>query len=245
MYFVYIDESGKPTRKESTPFVVAAFIIREKELNGVELEVTKLRLKYLGYEGVHAEIHGKEIVHGKGFYSKTEMSVREKFLRDLYSLIGGSPATLIASVVKKEGWGLSEREAREAIERVAYQYLLERVTLFFDKINCDERVLLIIDEVDIKHDVSIRDRIRSEIREGLFTSRRKSAKKIIKTPLFAPSVEHVGLQLADLVAYAVFKIYSSNPRSAIFDFNVYFKLIEDRFDRCRDGRLEGCGIKVW
>ena len=92
---------------------------------------------------------------GRVFYSGTDMPVCGKFLRELYRLIGESPATLIASVVRKEGWSLSGREAREAIESVAYGCLLEGVSLFFDKINCDEGVLLVVGEVDVGRGVGV------------------------------------------------------------------------------------------
>ena len=246
MYIVFIDESGKPVKKEPQPFVVASVIIHENILDSLEEELLDLKLNFFGRKAYNVEIHGKEVVHGKGYFSQVDMEKREKFLSECYKFIGSKTLTLIASVVLKEKFaGLSEKEARESMERIAYMHLLERVTIYFDKIGSSERILLVVDETDVKHDISIKNRISEEIRMGLYTSRRFSSRRIFPAPLFLPSKEQAGLQLADLVAYAVFKKYSGNLRSAIFDFNKYLVMIWDRFDRCRGGRVEGCGIKVW
>lgn len=246
MYIVFIDESGKPVKKEWRPFVVAAVIMHENILDEVEEGLLDLKLRFLGKIGYNAEIHGKEIVHGKGYFSRIDIERRERLLSECYAFIGNKPLSLIASVVLKSGYaGVPAKEAREQMESVAYTHLLERITIYFDKKRTNERILLIIDETDVKHDISIKNRISEEIRRGLYTSRRLSSRKIFPAPLFLASHTQAGLQLADLVAYAVFRKYSKNLKSAIFDFNKYLQMINAKFDKCRNGRIDGCGIKVW
>jgi len=104
-------------------------------------------------------------------------------------------------------------------------------------------MLLVIDETYSRHDINIRRNIERTVTQGFYASRWPASKRVFCQPLFAPSREYEGLQLADIVAYTVFKIYSDKPKSAIFDFKEYFEEIKDKFDKCKDGRIIGCGIK--
>ncbi len=243
MFIAFIDESGKPTKKEKTPFVLAALIVKDRELNRVRREVSSIRTKYNLDPSI--EFHARDIVHGKRGFFRIDMNTRKRILDDLINVIKNLDVTLIASVVRKRKIlidPIPDSEVRSRIESIGYELLVERLILFLEKQGIDEWMMLVIDETDFRHDISIRRSIENVVTQGFYASRWPASQRVFPQPIFAPSKNYDTLQLADIVAYTVFKIYSK-PISAVFDFRDYFRLLERKFDRCRDGRIFGCGIK--
>jgi hypothetical protein len=77
------------------------------------------------------------------------------------------------------------------------------------------------------------------------TSRYSSASRIINKPLFLNSTDYIALQLSDLVAYTIFKKYSENIKSGIFDFEPYYTIVEKKFGRNRPGAVTAYGLKIF
>lgn len=243
MYIAFIDESGKPTKKERSPFVLAALIVRDSELNRIRKEVNRIKLKY-GLDP-DVEIHARDIVHGKRGFKNVDMRVRKSLLDDVFNLLKSLDITLISTVILKKrivGSPKPDSIVREEVEAKCYELLVERLVLFLEKKAVDDWLLMVIDETYTKHDLSIRRNIERVVQHGFFASRWPASRRVFMQPLFVPSKLYEPLQLADIIAYTVFKKYSK-PRSAIFDFNKYFQQILDKFSKCRDGRIFGCGIK--
>ncbi len=244
----FIDESGKPTKKEKTPFVVSALIIEDDDIVRIRREIHDLKTCIISNIDPQAEIHAKDIVHGKRYYRSVRMEDRKRLFDALCNYIASLNCTIISVVIVKKSVlesRESDRVIREEIEKRAYSLLLERLVIYLNKRGKgNEVMLLVIDETDVGHDKSIKEKILEEISKGIYTSRYPSSRRVFKIPLFYPSIEMTPLQLADIVAYTIFKKYSK-PRSAVFDFNNYFNIIKEKFDRCASGRILGCGLKVF
>lgn len=245
MYIAFIDESGKPDLRSDEPFVLSALILHDSSLSVVRKELAGIKLKYDLDPSI--EFHARDIVHGKRAFSGIrDMAVRKKILNDLFSLISNLNATLISVVVKKHpvlasmvsSGVTATKYIMTVIEAKAYELLTERLVLFLqNKAPQDEWMLLVIDEVYSKHDLTIRKNVENVILKGFFASRWPASKRIFPQPLFASS------SMYDLVSYTVRKIHTK-PVSASINFQEFFNLIKKKFDRCNDGRLYGCGIKV-
>ena len=83
MWLALIDESGKATPKESSPFVIAAFIINDELLQEIESTVVKIKLEEMPGINPKAEIHAKDITHGKGAFRNFRLEDRKRLLDGL------------------------------------------------------------------------------------------------------------------------------------------------------------------
>ncbi len=226
MYFALIDESGKAT--DVGPFVLSALIMEDSLFFDIENIIMKMKLDAFPKVDPWLEIHANYIVHGKSDYRRYDVNVRKSFMNKLYGYISTMDCTII-SVISRNKLSPQNHSKKyvNVREFTSWQYLIERIAKYIDKIN--GMAILIIDETEISHDITIRDSIKNEIKNGYYTKSIKSSRSILNRPLFMDSKDYVGIQLSDLVAYSVFKKYS-NPITGVFDFNTFFNMIYNKFD---------------
>ncbi len=252
MFLVFIDESGKPTRGEKDPYVVAALILHDSVYLDLEREVDKVVESVLGehidIDAMKIEIHAKDIVQNKGVFRRVPVKARIRLLDELFSLMcerfKNKLTSIVIIIVKDKALSLDEKSARRRMVQRAYTLLVERITWFLEDYG-KELALLMVDESDLDYD--IRDIVRYELLHGLYTSRLGASRLIIDTPLFVKSHRYRPIQLADLIAYTYFRIHAGRPKAmgGAFDFMKYKGMIERILRRNKGGRMEGYGIKVW
>ncbi len=254
---MFIDESGKPTKREGTPFIVSALIVDDRTYLRIRRDINVILRDVLGntivgrgfgIDGV--ELHAREIVQGEGFFRGIDIDRRATLLHRISHYIGSElrDATISISVIIRKrrvlNTTLSEGEVREAMVRRAFGLLMERVAWYLND-HDNELALMLVDRSEIDHDV--RNTILLEITQGLYTSQLTSSERILETPLFIDSTRHRPLQLADFIAYTLFRMFSSRPTAAggAFDFRVYLNNIMPIVRRGPKGQVSGYGIKVW
>ena len=254
---MFIDESGKPTKREGTPFVVSALIVDDRTYLRIRRDVNVILRDVLGdvivgrgfrIDGV--EVHAREVVQGEGFFRGIDIGRRAALLCRISHYIGSElrdAATSISVVIRKGrvlNTALSEGEVREAMVRRAFGLLTERVAWYLND-HDNELALLLVDKSEIDHDV--RNAVLLEITQGLYTSQLTSTERIFETPLFIDSARHRPLQLADFIAYTLFRLHSGRPTAAggAFDFRVYLRNIMPIVRRGPRRQVAGYGIKTW
>jgi len=156
-------------------------------------------------------------------------------------------ATSISVVIRKRralNVALSEGEVRERIVRLAFGLLIERIAWYLNEYD-NELALLLVDKSEIDYDV--RNAVLLEITQGLYTSQLASAERILETPSFIDSVRHRPLQLADFIAYTLFRLHSGKPTAAgnAFNFREHLNNIMSIIRKGPKGQISGYGIKVW
>ncbi|MEB3789183.1 MAG: DUF3800 domain-containing protein [Desulfurococcales archaeon] len=234
-----IDESGKPheaSRKQA--FVLSGIIVDETNIYSIKRELGSVRAKYNLDPLI--EFHTKQIVHGKDAFSHVrDMGERASILEDIYIILK-KYVNKIVSVYYHGGIGNPV-----TAESRAYQYLIERGIIAFDKIRRDNEILIvIIDSMHYKHNDNIRKLLHHEIRNGIYTSSWKVSHLVLSYPLFMSSRDCQILQLADLVAYTTRRSMYPKPTIGPMNFKHYFNTyIKPKLDRCRNGRVHGCGLK--
>jgi len=254
---VFIDESGKPTKRESAPFVVSALIVDDRAYLKVRRDINAILRDVLGdviikrgfrVEGV--EVHAREVVQGEGFFKGIDIGRRATLLDRISRYIGSElrgVTTSISVVIMKRrvlNATLSEGGVREAMVRRAFGLLLERLAWYLNK-HDNELALLLVDRSEI--DCDVKNAVLLEITQGLYTSRLASSERILETPLFIDSARHRPLQLADFMAYTLFRMFSGKPTAAggTFNFRAYLSNLMPIVRKGPKGEVAGYGIKVW
>jgi len=255
MYLVGIDSSGEPEKKDTllnndpnSYFVISAVIMHEHYfLSSFKNNITNLISSFFNKQ---LEIHLKELTDLKRIKAMGFTFNRvNDFLDSLYDTIGKSDLVLFSVVIKKypPRIKISKKEYRKNLLQTALQLLLERISKYFDKIKLletNEYALLLVDESYYRQDIVLRDIIKNELKEGIYTSKRLSRNNIISNPLFYDSRDHILIQIADAVAFCVRRKFSKPIKSG-FDFSKFFEKIENKFDKCNNNIIAGCGIKQW
>ena len=141
---------------------------------------------------------------------------------------------IIASVVDKRY--LYSSTTHETLHSRAYEFLLERIQNYLRMHHQRHRALIVMDDTEKGLNQSIAMRHASFQRYG---NRNMSIPNIVEYPFFTRSELSNGVQLADQLAYNVYRAFRDE------DFSYpYFKRLIQSFYRGRDGLILH-GLKVW
>ncbi|RLI48839.1 MAG: hypothetical protein DRO73_08135 [Candidatus Thorarchaeota archaeon] len=254
MYLVYVDESGKPSMKHSSPlFVQAAFILLDSEWQSVDNAVNSLKAKWFpNLPPEDVEIHAYEVIQQKGVYRSLGREKSLKLLENVFELIAKINCTLIASVIhKRKLWKIKDREG---VELWSHRLLFERVCKFLEKENNrrmsmnqpPEYGILLIDSVNTRYDNAVRRKYSEFFKHGTLY---QTNEDLIENPLFVNSQYRNMSQLVDVVAHMVNRYTNlrGKPQEKWNDVDYViergFRVIQQRFDTDESGKLKGCGIK--
>ncbi len=250
MYLVFIDESGKPDKKDD-PYVVCALMIHDSSFIFIEDQVDHIVSATLGIDRPRiAEIHGRDIFQNKGIYKRMftieqRRALVENITRFIENeLVNRAQAVLVVFDKNRVLKMHNDKNARKYMVNIVYKLLMERIAWMVYEWG-PQPTLLLSDQSEL--DADIIDTVRHEIREGMYTSNIVDSKYFIKTPLFVDSKEYRCLQLADLIAYIYGRIHKGKTSIAhgFFDLESYFRRISTIIRKSPDGRIDGYGIKVW
>ena len=220
--------------------LVAAVVFREEYIQEVGITLVDVKREF-GLP-VEAEIHTSDIVHGKGYFSDLRsFSEREDLLDKVFKIMKLINPIIVAVWVETD-ISIDRRRLAAPI----YEVLLERIILAFIKLTRkNEHLMLVIDETNYRNDW-ITDRIVEEkLSKGAYLSRWPEARKMIPRPLFLNSSTFPPLQLSDLAAYTVRRVVvEGKPKVGGVNLGrLYHEYLEPLLDRCKDGRIWGCGLK--
>ena len=256
MYFFYLDESGSRDPSIGTPekpkehiYVLLAVGMYERQWRPFELEVSQLKL----------QLSEKLQQAGQGQFELANCEVKSNWLRlpkerkkrspflhalgqddlrrltDIYSdQVAKRNVVIIASVIDKRY--LHSSITQERLHNIAYEFLLERVQNYLKEYHWRHLGLIIMDDTDKKLNQSIAMRHASFQRDG---NKNMGFPNIVEYPFFTRSELSNGVQLADQLAYNVYRAFRNEDP----DYS-YFKDLLGYFYRGRDGAVLH-GLKVW
>jgi len=252
MYLAYIDASGRPTKKDTQTrsFVLASLIAHELQWQYIDNKVRGIKLKHfprLAPEEI--ELHAREMLNREGVFKRLNWDEIYAIFDDIFNFLSDDETEIciIAVVILKE-----KMYNGKDIERWAYRLLVERVNRFLEKNN--EKIILsggapqygimIIDSCGYKRDARLRKKMTEMLKKGTYYS---DLKYLIEDPLFTDSKWRNLSQLIDCIAYAVRKHFRNPPRPSFHDKNWerYFRKIYDKLDTDENGKVEGCGLKIF
>jgi len=220
MFFLYVDESGKPSNPSQKHFILAGVTVFERQTDWLSHRLEKIAAPFGGHATGPVELHGYPMWNGKSDgeteWRKVPASERRDAVKDALRLIDGKDYRIIASVVNKEAI------APEDPVRVTFQQVISRFDHFlarqFQHYNNPQRGLLVCDK---SRKENIIQAMATEFKND--GHQWEPLHNIAEVPMFIDSKATRLVQLADLAAYALFKKYERND-------NTLYEVIENKFD---------------
>lgn len=221
MYLLYVDHSGNPD-EALDHFVVGGIALDDGDLRRVQAETDRIVADHLDPHLRGLEIHTQHMRSGKGPWRGIHRDRRDRLLVALHDLLGGiervarKPARLFATV-RTPGWapkpppaGSEPSEDVDLVERT-FEETFFRFNQFLVRLDGaghrGPRGLVVADEA--KYEQTLQPVTRRWQEHG---GRIGTLTRVVEVPLFADSKATRHLQLADVVAHAVYLYYRSAER---------------------------------
>lgn len=225
MFLLYLDDSGSAANPEEEYLVLGGICASERQVADLTVQLDELAARHdsANPEGIefHAsEIFSRRIAPWNGFRKKEEA---QAVLLDVLKVAANaaSPASLVACAVHKKSF--PGQDPMELAFREVCSWFEEFLRGRHTRTGTDERGMVVVDENAMETSLKQigRDfrRERYALAENVY---------LIEGPHFVESYASRCVQLADHIAYSVFRRYNAQD-------NNYLNVILNRFQS--DGRV--------
>jgi hypothetical protein len=217
MHMLYCDESGTVNDPAQRHFVLAGVSLFERQNFWIASELDRIAARFNPADPASVELHGNPMFQGKGIWRKFPTDVRVQAMKDCLSVLANSEKSnrVFACIIEKTL--LSPKDPVEvAFEQLASRF--DQYLMRLHKRNDTQRGLIIFDK-----------RTGESTIQNLATDFRTLGhtwgvlRNLAEVPLFLDSKASRLIQLADLVAYALFKKYEKGD-------DRFWPIIENRLD---------------
>ena len=228
MYLLYVDESGTTHDRNQEYFVLAGFCLFERQGYWISSQLDQIAARFDPAEPSSVELHGSPMFSGRGRWRSHLKVDRLQAIEDaLQSFVQSHPSNRVfASVIKK-----SVASPRDSVE-VAFEQLASRFDKYLMRLHRNgdtQRGIIIFDKST--YETTIQS-LAIDFRTVGYTW--GVIRNFSEVPLFLDSKASRLIQLADLIAYAIFRYYEK-------DDNRFYSIIEPKFDS-EGGILHGLHI---
>lgn len=223
MHILYLDDSGSPPNKKEEYFVLGGIAVPEQRIRWLTHQLNQLAAEIEPTAPQTVEFHAADIFGGrKGVWAgltdkRQRVALIERVLLLLRTANAYPDIVAFACAVHKPSF-----PNHDPVE-LAYEEIADRFNKYLERISPSpgkELGLIVLDKST--HEASLQHLARKIRAEG---SRWGGyMKAICEVPMFVDSHSSRIIQLADHIAYAVFRYYDQNDRT-------YFKCFSERFDR--------------
>jgi hypothetical protein len=225
MFLLYLDDSGSASNANEEYLVLGGVCVSEHQVNDLTHQLDQIACRVVPSDPDLIEFHASEIFSGridpwKGMRDRTE---RQRIMQDVLGVIANAqhPACAIACADHKQSF-----TGRDPME-IAF----EELSVWFDSFlrirhqECgeDQKGMIFLDESTCE--TSLRQFARDFRRRGVAAN---LSRYVVDVPHFVQSHTTRCVQLADHIAYSVFRYYHAK------DMN-YLSTVLDRFQS--DGRV--------
>ncbi|MGA9362847.1 MAG: DUF3800 domain-containing protein [Bacteroidota bacterium] len=218
MHLLYLDDSGSPANADETYLVLGGISVYESQADYLSQQLEELALKIQPTSPQTLEFHASEIYAGtKEPWKSMRKEERKAIIRQVLTTFVESydTARAFACAVKKIDFVGSDPM------ELAFEDLCSRFNIFLlrgREQGKRDRGLIILDESSYETTLlGLAKNFR------IIGTRWGVIKQLADTPLFATSTSSRLIQIADHIAYAVFRRYNSGDTS-------YFDISAHRFD---------------
>lgn len=239
MYLLYIDESGtkdlhRGERNKvgnSEFFVLGAVLIKAEELSYIEKQTQKIKNDFYKdpYKELKSTVKAKDLKQGKN---------RNEFLEVIHLQIANSNCYCFGAQVHKPT--LQENGIltnKDEIYKLCFQYLLSAVNSFMRYNNIQESVTVFIDRIDSKHNKKVYTAYKEAIQSKAIDFIGFDEMHFSPSINFVDSEFTIGVQLADLVAGALWRGVEKNKKT-------YSQMLQVRFPVNSNGHFIGFSYQI-
>jgi hypothetical protein len=227
MHLLYVDDSGHPEDPNQEWFVLAGVSLFERQGYWLAESLEHVAARFNPADSSSVELHGAAMRNGKDWRAFPP-SDRIQAIKDSLALLSSSHiSNRIFAVAVRKG-AVAPRDPVE----YAFEQLSSRFDLYLRRLHLQgdtQRGLMIFDRKDGERRIQ---QLASEFRSVGHTW--GVLKNLAEVPVFMDSKASRLLQLADLVAYAVYRNFQNGDES-------FFSIIESRFDQA-DGTRHGLHV---
>lgn len=205
MHLLYLDESGHPQDPSTNFFVLAGFAVFERTTHWVESHMTPIAERFNKHDPSTVEFHGSPMYSAKGEWNGVAPQDRVQAVVDILSILSKPQLQLrvFASVIEKSTVPQDEilHRSYEAVAHEFDQYL----TSMLHKKQDAQRGLVVCDKAAYEQ--------KLQTLSSLFKHQGHSLGKLrnfAEVPLFLDSKASRLIQMADMIAYWIFRYYQSS-----------------------------------
>jgi hypothetical protein len=215
MYLLYLDESGNQDDPSDRHFVLAGAAVYERNTYFLSQALDEVQTKH--FPGVQPiAFHATELRAGKDFWRKVDPDKRRAVMADLCLAVANQGGLcLFASVIEKTDQLHGEAAVKAATEEICVAF--DRFLVRKHKSGDSQRGLIVFAEGQYhkRNRVWVKDFREMGTRVGALNN-------LSDIPYFATPKETRLLQVADLVAHGVFRMYERNDPSMVRAFSHKF-----------------------
>lgn len=256
MYFFYVDESGSRDPSVGTAeapkshlYVLLAVGLYERQWHPFNREISKVKLelarKVERASGVRLELadcevksnwlrNAKERKQRSQFLHALDDGDRDRLAGTFFNQLAPRHAVVMAVAIDKRH--LQAHVSSELLQKKAYELLLERIEQFMAEYHDKHQALIVMDDTGSHLNRAVAMKHAFLQRAG---NRHVKFPHIVEYPFFTASELSSGVQLADLLAYNVYRAF----RDEDLGYS-YFGLLQKHWYRRRAGAALD-GLKVW
>ncbi len=255
MYFFYLDESGSRDLNIGTQnnpthvYVLLAVGIYEGQWKEFERDVSTTKRRLAGrlrrdgagiFDLAECEVKSSWLRNPDGrqnpsrFLAALQHSERQMLTEIYYQQVAKRNAVVLASVIDKRH--MRRGTDPEEIHHRSYEFLLERVQNYMALYNPWHEALIVVDDTSMQLNRSVAIRHERLLRVG---NRNMRFSNIVEYPFFTRSELSNGIQLADQLAYNVYRAF----RDEDMDYPYFNGLLPHIYQRPNGRTLDG--LKIW
>ncbi len=217
MHLLYLDDSGSTENPNEQYLVLGGICVHERQVQYFTQELDKIADRLIPGKPETVEFHASVIFSGRElpWKSMKEKGERRDVIKEVLAVLPNSSdgARAFATVVHKASF-----PGRHAME-MAFEDVCSRFDKFLRRV--DSKGLIILDES--AHATRLQELAHQFRKLG---TQWKVIRNVIEAPLFVTSRAFRCVQLADHIAYAVFRRYEAKDAT-------YFDVFANCFDRDR------------
>lgn len=225
MHLLYLDESGHPHDPSTQFFVLAGFAVFERSTHWLESRINPIAARFNPQEPSAVEFHGSPMYSAKGDWAGVAPIGRVQALVDVLSLLGNPQLQLrvFASVIEKSTMPRDQILER-SFEVVAHQFDQYLADMWARRRD-PQRGLVVCDKASYEQKLQALSSLFKHQGHALGRLR-----NFAEVPLFLDSKASRLIQMADLIAYWIFRYYQSKDARG-------FQLIEPSILRRANQRV--------
>jgi len=205
VYLLYLDESGHAYDARTKFFVLAGFCIFERQTHWLESHIDPIAERFSTTDPRGIEFHGAPMRAGKEEWQGIKPADRVQAVVDILSLLADRQLKLkvFASVIEKSTMAADEIVQR-SFENVASEFDKYLTSLYLAKNSNAQRGLVIVDKTSYEEQLQALSRVFKH--EGHTNGKLRNFAEV---PLFLDSKASRLIQMADLIAYWIFRYFES------------------------------------
>jgi len=256
MYFFYVDESGSRDPSVGTPekpkdhlYVLLAVGMFERKWRPFDRAVSHVKLEladYLRRDGqgrfdlAACEVKSNWIRNAgerekkSPFLHALHAGDRERLVGAFFGQVTICNAVIMAAVIDKRH--LRDHTTHETLHKKAYEFLLERIEHYMAEYHPKHLALIVMDDTSKQLNQAVAMKHAFFQRAGNANVR---FSHIVEYPFFTRSELSNGVQLADLLAYNVYRAFKDEDLAY-----PYFDMLLPNVYRRQQGMVLD-GLKVW